>query len=412
VACLDHPSYQGEKLWVVTRYADVQQVSRDASTYRNAPDPFIDDGINESASGGSDQLMISLDAPDHMKLRKIINKGFTPKRVAELGDMLRTRTNDIIDGLAGQTSADLVHDLALWLPLHVIADMVGVPEEDRAQVFDWTEKTFGFDASVTPEERAQAATDMFMYADAMCAERAENPSDDLMSVLLHAEVEGEKLTAFQIELFFMLLQNAGSETTRNLITTGTLALLQNRDQYEIVRNDLSVIPTAIEELLRFSTPVIQFTRTATVDTELGGKKIKAGERVLMVYASANRDERAFENPDAPLPTADVALASQIRWRGMPKVLAYIDGVPVGSGMLTLPVNGCSEIAGICTLQDYRGRGVATQIVAHLLRIAQSCGITLAYLAAADDAAARIYMRAGFAATGLLQTNIGKPARGI
>ena len=298
VACLDHPSYAGEKLWVVTRYADVQQVSRDASTYRNAPDPFIDDGINEPASGGSDQLMISLDAPDHMKLRKIINKGFTPKRVAELGDMLRTRTNDIIDGLAGQTSADLVHDLALWLPLHVIADMVGVPEEDRAQVFDWTEKTFGFDASVTSEERAQAATDMFMYADAMCAERAENPSDDLMSVLLHAEVEGEKLTAFQIELFFMLLQNAGSETTRNLITTGTLALLQNRDQYEIVRNDLSVIPTAIEELLRFSTPVIQFTRTATVDTELGGKKIKAGERVLMVYASANRDERAFENPDA------------------------------------------------------------------------------------------------------------------
>jgi cytochrome P450 len=137
-----------------------------------------------------------------------------------------------------------------------------------------------------------------MYADAMCSERAENPSDDLMSVLLHAEVEGEKLTAFQIELFFMLLQNAGSETTRNLITTGTLALLQNRDQYEIVRNDLSVIPTAIEELLRFSTPVIQFTRTAAVDTEIGGKQIKAGERVLMVYASANRDERAFENPDS------------------------------------------------------------------------------------------------------------------
>jgi len=119
-----------------------------------------------------------------------------------------------------------------------------------------------------------------------------------MSVLLHAEVEGEKLTAFQIELFFMLLQNAGSETTRNLITTGTLALLQNRDQYDIVRNDLSIVPTAIEELLRFSTPVIHFTRTASVDTELGGKQIKAGERVLMVYASANRDERAFENPDS------------------------------------------------------------------------------------------------------------------
>ena len=298
VACLDHPTYQGEKLWVVSRYEDVQQVSRDAATFRNSPDPFMDDGISDPASAGSDQLMISLDAPDHMKLRKLINKGFTPRRVAQLGDMLRTRTNEIIDGLADRNSADLVHDLALWLPLHVIADMVGVPEADRAQVFDWTEKTFGFDPNVTAEERGQAATDMFMYADAMCSERADDPRDDLMSVLLHAEVEGEKLTAFQIELFFMLLQNAGSETTRNLITTGTLALLEQHDQYDIVRNDLSIVPTAIEELLRFSTPVIHFTRTAAVDTEIRGKRISAGERVLMVYASANRDERAFADPDA------------------------------------------------------------------------------------------------------------------
>ena len=129
-----------------------------------------------------------------------------------------------------------------------------------------------------------------------------------------------------------------------------------------------------------------------------------------VQAMMQIGERAFENPDAPLPTLDAAAAAQHRWRGMPKVLAYIDGVAVGSGMLTLPVDGCSELAGICTLQDYRGRGVATQVVAHLLQIAQSSGITLAYLTAADDAAARIYMRAGFAATGLLQTNIGKPAR--
>lgn len=118
-------------------------------------------------------------------------------------------------------------------------------------------------------------------------------------------------------------------------------------------------------------------------------------------------ERAFENPIAPLPAEDAAAAAQLRWRGMPKVLAYVDGVAVGSGMLTLPVNGCSELAGICTLTDYRGRGVATRVVAHLLQIAGASGITLAYLTAADDAAARIYMRAGFEATGLFQTNIGK-----
>ncbi|CAB4619500.1 unannotated protein [freshwater metagenome] len=299
VACLDHPSYPGEKLWVVTRHADVQRVSRDAASFRNAPDPFLDDGVMmNDGSAGTSELMISLDAPDHMKLRKIINKGFTPRRVADLSERLRERTDAIIDGLADRNSCDLVHDLALWLPLHVIADMVGVPEEDRAQVFEWTEKTFGFDASVTPEERSTATMEMFMYADAMCVEREKNPSNDLMSVLLHAEVDGEQLTRFQIEVFFMLLQNAGSETTRNLITTGTLALLEHPDQKQLLENDFDLLPTAIEELLRFTTPVIHFTRTASVDVEIGGKTIKAGERVLMVYAAANRDERAFANPDS------------------------------------------------------------------------------------------------------------------
>ena len=298
VAHLDHPTYPNG-YWVVTRHADVQHVSRDATSFRNAPDPFVDDGemVNDGSAGTS-ELLISKDAPEHIKLRKLINKGFTPRRVAELSDRLRARTDAIIDSLADRNSADLVHDLALWLPLHVIADMVGVPEEDRAQVFEWTEKTFGFDPTVTPEERGQATMDMFMYADAMCAERENEPRDDLMSVLLHAEVDGEQLTRFQIEVFFMLLQNAGSETTRNLITTGTLALLEHPDQMAIVANDFDTLPGAIEELLRFATPVIHFTRTAEVDTVVGGKKISAGERVLMVYASANRDERAFDDPDS------------------------------------------------------------------------------------------------------------------
>ncbi len=129
--------------------------------------------------------------------------------------------------------------------------------------------------------------------------------------------------------------------------------------------------------------------------------------VTFMQAMMHIGERAFENPDAPLPTIEAATSAQFRWRGMPKVLAYIDGIPVGSGMLTLPVDGCSELAGVCTLHDYRCRGVATQVVAHLLQLAEASGISLAYLTAADDAAARIYMRAGFAVTGLVQTNIGK-----
>ena len=297
VAHMDHPTYPGG-YWVVTRHEDVQRVSRDSTTFRNAPDPFLDDGrMARDENASSSELLISKDAPDHIKLRKLINKGFTPRRVADLSDRLRARTDAIIDGLADRGSCDLVHDLALWLPLHVIADMVGVPEEDRKQVFDWTELTFGFDPDVTAEQRAQAMTEMFLYADGLASEREKEPRDDLLSVLLGAEVDGEKLTKFQIEVFFMLLQNAGSETTRNLITTGTLALLQHPDQLEWLRANLDQLPGAIEELLRYVTPVIHFTRTPATDVQLGGTHIAAGERVLMVYASANRDERAFDRPD-------------------------------------------------------------------------------------------------------------------
>jgi len=293
----EHPNHPGG-FWAVTRYEEVQRVSRDSTTFHNAPNPFIDDGTSSpDQDAGTRELLISLDAPDHIKLRKLINKGFTPRRVNDLSDRLLERTNAIIDGLMERDGCDLVHDLALWLPLHVIADMVGVPEEDRAQVFAWTELTFGFDPTVTPEQRAGAMVDMFMYADNLASEREKNPQDDLMSVLLGAEVDGERLTKLQIELFFLLLQNAGSETTRNLLTTGTLTLLQHPDQLAMLRNDFSILPTAIEELLRHSTPVVQFTRNPVVDVELGGRNISAGERVLMVYASANRDPRAFENPD-------------------------------------------------------------------------------------------------------------------
>jgi cholest-4-en-3-one 26-monooxygenase len=241
--------------------------------------------------------MISMDPPDHTKLRKVISSGFTPRRINDLAAQVKARVDSVIDSVADRGECDLVRDVALWLPLHAIADLVGVPEEDRKQVFEWTELTFGFDASTTPEERAEAAQLMYAYADGMCAERADNPRDDLMSVLLNAEVEGERLTQMQLAVFFMLLQNAGSETTRNLITTGMLTLLERPDELARLRADTSNLPLAIEELLRLATPVMNFVRKATKDTEVGGQAIAEGDHVLMVYASANRDERAFDDPD-------------------------------------------------------------------------------------------------------------------
>jgi cholest-4-en-3-one 26-monooxygenase len=291
----DHPLWP-RGYWALTRYADVRRVSRDSTTFRNSPNPFLstEEGGDDNVSNG---LLISLDAPEHLKLRKLINRGFTPRRVADLEAALERRVHSLIDALAGRDGADLVDDLAMWLPLHVIADLVGVPEEDRRQVFDWTELTFGFDPSVDLQQRQDAGMAMFAYADNLCAKRREEPADDLISVLLGADVDGEQLTQLQIDLFFMLLQNAGSETTRNLITTGTLALLQHPDQLARLRSDLALLPTAIEELLRWVTPVMQFVRTAATDTEIGGQAIAEGDKVVMFYTSANRDGEAFAEPD-------------------------------------------------------------------------------------------------------------------
>ncbi len=291
----DHPAWENG-YWAVVRHPELVRVSRESQHFRNAPNPFLPDGPMADETGSSG-LLISLDAPEHQKMRMLISKGFTPKRVAALEGRLRQRVDAILDGLAERNSCDLVEDIALWLPLHVIADLVGVPEEDRRQVFQWTEDTFGFDPAVTADERTQAAFAMYAYADAMCEERKTAPRDDLMSVLLEAEVDGDRLTQMQIDLFFMLLQNAGSETTRNLITSGLVGLLAQPEQYAALHADRSKLPVAIEELLRFTTPVMQFTRHATTDVEIGGVQIREGDNVLMVYTSANRDDSVFPDAD-------------------------------------------------------------------------------------------------------------------
>jgi cholest-4-en-3-one 26-monooxygenase len=291
----DHPTWK-RGYWVIARHADVQRASRDSATFRNAPHPFNDGGMPEDGDAMA-ELLISQDPPIHTKLRKLISTGFTPRRVGELEARIRDRVDGIIGSLAGSNECDLVTDIALWLPLHVIADLVGVPEQDRKQVFEWTELTFGFDVNVSPDERAEAAANMYMYADRLCEERRAEPRDDLMSVLITADINGETLTQMQIDLFFLLLQNAGSETTRNLITTGMLVLLDHPEELERLRSDVSLLPAAIEELLRWVSPVMQFSRRAAADTEIAGQRIEAGEHVVLVYPSANRDERAFEDPD-------------------------------------------------------------------------------------------------------------------
>ena len=287
-----HPHPDWGHIWSVVRLAEIREISRHAETFSSSPNPFLD-----VPEGDTDGLLISLDPPEHTRMRMLVSKGFTPRRVRDLETRIAHHVDRMIDDVADQGGCEMVGAIASELPLQVIAEMVGVPEEDRRQVFHWTEESFGFDPEVSPDQRREAATAMFVYADELCQERQKHPQDDLMSALVDAEVDGHKLTQMQIDLFFLLLQNAGSETTRNLITSGTIALLEHPDQLAWLTEDLSGrLPTAIEELLRWATPILQFTRRLTSDTVLGGQEMAAGDHVAMWYPSANRDELVFERP--------------------------------------------------------------------------------------------------------------------
>ncbi len=290
----NHPTWK-EGFWNLACQKDMYEVSRNWELFSSSPNPFLDE--NEDDNSGTDQLLISLDPPDHTKMRLLVNKGFTPRRVKDLTQKIQNTIDRLIADVAGKNECDMVEDIAVELPLQVIADLVGVPVEDRHQIFEWTEASFGFDQTVAPEQRFEAILNMYSYAENMCVMRQENPQDDLISLLCSAEVDGHSLTQEQINVFFLLLQNAGSETTRNLITSGTMALLENPEQMKAMREDNSLIPNAIEEMLRYGSPVMQFKRTATRDTEIRGQKIKKGERVVMWYPSGNRDENEFENPN-------------------------------------------------------------------------------------------------------------------
>jgi cholest-4-en-3-one 26-monooxygenase len=360
----DHEAYD-DGYWVIARHADVQTVSRNATVWRNAPSPMVE--VPPGAAGDAETgMIIDLDGREHLQMRKIVNKGFTPRRVAVLEDRLRARVTALIDGLRGRTGADLVEDVALWLPLHVIADMVGVPESDRRKVFDLTERCFGFDVNLSMDERMEAVNEMFAYADTLSRQRQTSPRDDLLSLLLQAEVDGHRLTQLQVSTFFMLLQNAGSETTRNLITTGTLALLQHWRQYELLRRDLSLVPTAVEEMLRWSTPVMYFCRQAVEDTTVSGVPIRSGEKVLLSYPSANFDDRVFHEPDhldvTRLPNDHVAFgaggphfclgASLARFEArimFEAILTRIDGLAVDADPARLPRVYSNFIDGLAQL---------------------------------------------------------------
>jgi cytochrome P450 len=245
-----------------------------------------------------------MDAPKHTKLRLIVNRGFTPRQVAKIEQSVRDQAREIVDRVAPLGECDFVTDVAAALPLQIICDMMGIPRADTKHIFELTNVILGVgdpEYVQTIEQLMAAGMELFQYGLQLAEDRLANPRDDITSSLMQAEIEeqGERhrLTTSELGSFFLLLVVAGNETTRNAISHGLLALTNNPDQRRIWRDDFEhVSPTAVEEIVRWATPVIHFRRTATRDTVVGSREVKAGEKVVMFYNSANRDERAFDDP--------------------------------------------------------------------------------------------------------------------
>lgn len=294
----------GGSFWVVSSHAGVKAVSNDHETFRSFEGPSIPDW-DPNARG---MMLITMDPPDHTRLRRLVNKGFTPRMTALLEDQARGWAIKIIESALDKGECNFVDEVAYPLPMHMIADIVGIPESDRYALFDVVQaNTEAHNHSLgLPEEemvarQGAALGQMFAYARELADQKRRSPKDDVWTNLTTAEIElpdgtTTRLNELELDLFFMVLTIAGSETTRDAIASGLVALLQNPSQLELLRSDASVLDTAADEIVRWASPVTNFRRTATRDVVLEGAQIKAGDRVTLWYPSANRDAAVFSDP--------------------------------------------------------------------------------------------------------------------
>jgi len=290
--------------WSITKHADILAISRDPHTFISSKGISMGTDPNPPREEReSTPSMITTDPPRHVRLRRLVNKGFTPRMIALMEPGIRDMTHRIIDNVLPRGECDFVTDVAAQLPLAVICTMLGAPEEDWPLLFSLTNQVLGPDdpeyqteGRDRRETAAHGSRQMFAYYARTVAARRREPQEDLVTHLTQAEIDGEVLSESEILAFCQLLVLAGNETTRNAISGGLLAFLEHPDQWERLRADRSLMPTAVEEILRWSSPLAHMMRTATRDVEIRGQQIKAGERVILWYPSANRDEEIFADP--------------------------------------------------------------------------------------------------------------------
>jgi cholest-4-en-3-one 26-monooxygenase len=295
-----HWNEHGE-FWSVLRHADVLAVSRDFETFSAAlvGNMIFDQFVEPDARA---RMMIELDPPAHTRYRKLVNRGFTPRTVQRLEDFARRTVGEILDRVLEEGRCDLVSDVAGRLPLEMIAELMGVPASDRLHVYEIANRVMAFNdpefggAESGAGENSDAMGEMYAYAEQLVLKRSGGGAADITGILLQADLSGDELTKEEFQLFFLLLIVAGIETTRSAIAISMLAFDAFPGEWKRLREEPGLLDSAVEEVIRWATPVQHFRRTATRDVELGGETIRAGQRVVVWYTSANRDDRVFRDP--------------------------------------------------------------------------------------------------------------------
>jgi cytochrome P450 len=295
----------GEGFWSVATHAETLAVFRDPVTYSSVTGgsrPFGGTLLQDLTIAG--QVLNMMDDPRHSHIRRLVSSGLTPRMIARVEDDLRSRARRLLDGVTPGEPFDFLTDVAAELPMQMICILLGVPESERHWLFEAIEPQFDFGGSrkaeigqvgqLSPEE---AGSRMYTYGQELIASKRSEPTDDMLSVVANATVEDESLSDLELYLFFSLLFSAGAETTRNAVAGGLLALLDHPDQFQALRSDLAHLPTAIEEMVRWTSPSPSKRRTATRDVELAGAQIRAGQKVQIWEGSANRDPSVFTDPD-------------------------------------------------------------------------------------------------------------------
>lgn len=296
------PEEGGAGFWAVTRHADVVAVSRDSSTFSSALGTTQVDDFDEETRLKQAAMLLNLDPPDHTRLRQLVSRGFTPRMVKTLEAHIREVCDRIVDEVveAGRDGAvvDFVPTVSAPLPLEVIAELLGAPTEDVGKLYEWSNRMIGWDDpeyGSTQEDGELAAAEVFLYANEIAAQRRVAPRDDIVSALVRPDENGDTLSEVEFDMFFVLLVIAGNETTRNAITGGMQAFIDHPEQWRRLQDRPELIDSAVEEILRWVTPVVAFRRTPTCPASIGGQAVERGDKVVVYYPSANRDEDVFEN---------------------------------------------------------------------------------------------------------------------